>query len=186
MKPAVRFRQELKYIQQAFKKERVPYGLIGGLAVGFFAVPRATRDIDLLLRKEDLPRVDRLLLRFGYRLQSRNQEFSRYVNAHRERVDVDVQHAFRSESRSILRRARMHDIAGTELSLRIVQPEDLIGLKVQAAASNRDRRLGDLTDIQNVAAARGRALNWRRAMKYFRLFGMECEGIAIRRIVARR
>ena len=46
---------ELRGILEALESAQVPYALVGGLAVAVWGAPRATKDIDLLIRREDLP-----------------------------------------------------------------------------------------------------------------------------------
>lgn len=46
---------------------RVDYALCGGLAVAVHGAPRATRDIDLIVREEDVEAVYALLEPLGYR-----------------------------------------------------------------------------------------------------------------------
>jgi hypothetical protein len=47
-------RQELLNVSRALTNAGVPYALCGGLAVALHGYPRATRDIDLVIRSEDL------------------------------------------------------------------------------------------------------------------------------------
>lgn len=51
---------------QHLQREGVEYSLIGGVAIAFHAVPRFTKDIDLLLRKSDLPKMTAILNKEGY------------------------------------------------------------------------------------------------------------------------
>jgi hypothetical protein len=54
----------------------VDYALVGGLAVGVWGAPRATKDIDLLIRPEDLARAKDSLRQVGYRLEALPMQFS--------------------------------------------------------------------------------------------------------------
>src|SRR5438132_6606733 len=55
--------ERLDRITQALEKGAVPYALVGGQAVALWvatkdpAAVRTTKDVDILLRKEDLPRA---------------------------------------------------------------------------------------------------------------------------------
>jgi len=40
---------------------QIRYAIIGGVAMGYHTIPRATQDIDVLVSREDIPRVQRLL-----------------------------------------------------------------------------------------------------------------------------
>lgn len=49
--------EELLNIVDAFYKEKLDYALCGGIAVAFHGYPRFTKDIDILIRPEDLEQV---------------------------------------------------------------------------------------------------------------------------------
>lgn len=55
----------------------------------------------------------------------------------------------------------------------VIQPEDLIGLKVQAIANNPSRLAIDRGDIEGLMQLRGMDLNWDRVEEYFALFSMQ-------------
>ncbi len=65
-------RERLLLAARALEADRVPYALVGGLAVASWvarvdeAAVRNTRDVDLLLRREDLPRAAIALGRVGF------------------------------------------------------------------------------------------------------------------------
>jgi hypothetical protein len=48
---------ELVAVVRALAADGVDYALVGGLAVGVWGVPRATKDIDLLVRPEEVARA---------------------------------------------------------------------------------------------------------------------------------
>lgn len=52
---------ELENITEALDQRKIPYALCGALAVGVYAEPRATKDIDLLLLAEDVEHVKETL-----------------------------------------------------------------------------------------------------------------------------
>src|SRR5215813_11702388 len=47
--------EELMAVASALDRAQVEYALVGGLAVAVWGAPRATKDIDLLVRAEALP-----------------------------------------------------------------------------------------------------------------------------------
>ena len=53
----------------------------------------------------------------------------------------------------------------------VVEPEDLIGLKIQAIANDRDRYYQDMADIQMIIKNKYEILNFNRIKEYFELFG---------------
>jgi len=62
---------------------RIRYAAIGGFALGFWGVTRATIDMDLLLLIDDAPRAETILAKYAYQASScpdaahRKQLFSR-------------------------------------------------------------------------------------------------------------
>ena len=59
---------ELRGVLDALHGETVDYALVGGLAVAVWGAPRATKDIDLLVRRDDLPRALAAVAGHGYTL----------------------------------------------------------------------------------------------------------------------
>jgi hypothetical protein len=59
-------KRELLGVVGALNEARVPYALCGGLAVVLHGYPRLTRDIDLLVRKQDLDTASKALEAVGF------------------------------------------------------------------------------------------------------------------------
>ena len=157
----------------------VRYALIGGFAMALRGVQRATVDLDFILMLDDLPRADAVLRDAGYRRAFHSENVSHYVGD--QTVDdgaglgrIDLLHAFRGPSLSMLRRAERIGVAGA-LDLPVVQVEDIIGLKVQAAVNDPERAAADWTDIRLLAEAQarlGRTLDWELIADYLRIFDL--------------
>lgn len=62
---------ELRRIAEALDAAGVAYALAGGLAVSIYTTPRATEDIDLLIRREDLDRAVHAVEPLRFRLAGR-------------------------------------------------------------------------------------------------------------------
>lgn len=69
--------EELRAITRALGRARIPYALAGGLAVGVYAAPRATEDIDLLADPDDPPRIFDALRPLGWRAHDEPTTFPR-------------------------------------------------------------------------------------------------------------
>ena len=52
------------------RRERLPYGVCGGIALAVHGFPRFTKDIDLLVRRPDVERILRVVRRLGYRVSA--------------------------------------------------------------------------------------------------------------------
>ena len=57
---------EFHKIARALQKARIPYALIGGVAMAFHTRPRFTKDIDILIKKPDLVTISEILKDTGY------------------------------------------------------------------------------------------------------------------------
>ena len=55
------FKAVLSLIIKRFSKEQVRYALMGGFALGALGVPRATIDLDFLVYRDDLPKIDSIM-----------------------------------------------------------------------------------------------------------------------------
>ena len=54
-------RERVRDILRTLNEAQIHYAIIGGVAMGYHSIPRATQDIDVLVSREDIPRVQRLL-----------------------------------------------------------------------------------------------------------------------------
>lgn len=66
----MRIKDELLAVLDALKAGGVEYAICGGWAVGIHGFPRATRDIDLLVKEGDIERIKDLLRPIGFTLSS--------------------------------------------------------------------------------------------------------------------
>lgn len=138
-----------------FEKCRIPYVLMGGLAVSAHGIPRPTHDLDftILLDRNRLPELFHAAESLGY---SVSDEYKRgWVDevagmplvrvrqwVEGKAIDVDI---FLTESkfqRSVIDRRIRLEVDGFPTS--IVTPEDLILLKLIAG---RPRDIGDIHDV---------------------------------------
>jgi hypothetical protein len=58
--------EEFKQLVAELQKQAVRYALIGGVAMAFYAEPRFTRDIDILVDPEDFVKTKAILEKEGY------------------------------------------------------------------------------------------------------------------------
>lgn len=67
---------ELVKIIQAFDRRQVAYAVCGGLALAVHGIPRATIDIDLLIRPESEATAREVVAPLGYTLQAEPMSFA--------------------------------------------------------------------------------------------------------------
>ena len=165
----------LRKVIPEFEKENIRYALIGGFALGLLGIPRATMDLDFLVQKDDLENLDKILTTIGYKLYFRSENVSHYRGENSELGSLDFIHAFRKVSLSMLKNAHNRKILGGEVQVKVLQAEDIIGLKIQAIANDSVRKLRELADIEALMNIYRQELDWDRLKEYFLLFEMEKE-----------
>jgi hypothetical protein len=141
--------EELRAVLEALDAARVDYALIGGLAVAVWGAPRATKDIDLLVRQEDVARAKAALRDRGYTLEGLPFEFKDGTEVHRvNKVDgsgnlmtVDLMTVDKNLEPAWLGRLRL---PFGDREVVVVTRDALIGMKARAA------RPQDIADIQNL------------------------------------
>ncbi len=164
------FKTVLRLILDAFHKKNVRYGLIGGFALGALGVPRATVDLDFLLHRDDLFKVDKFMKANGYECIFKSENVSQYVSTIKIFGEVDFLYAFRKASIGMLERAEKLDIFEGELKIKVLRPEDIIGLKLQAAVNNETRIIREFADIEALMDYRKQNLDWNLLEEYFSIF----------------
>jgi len=158
-----------------FGKEKIRYAVIGGFALGFWGVTRATVDLDFLLLLEDADRADSILKKHGYAQVFRSENVARYQSESSVHGTIDIIFSFREISRSML--ARSVEISfGEDLTLVTLIPEDIIGLKIQAIANDENRTARDKSDMHALLEARqksGEKIDWSLLQEYCALFDFD-------------
>jgi hypothetical protein len=81
-------------------------------------------------------------------------------------------HAFRKAALGMLVRAICYPIFGGTQEIRVVNPEDVFGLKVQAMVNDPDRRTQEMADIERIMEVYGQRLDWQRVEEFYELFDL--------------
>ncbi len=164
------FKAVLSLIIKRFSKEQVRYALMGGFALGALGVPRATIDLDFLVLRDDLPKIDSIMKENGYGCVYKSKNVSQYVSAVKIFGEIDFLLAFRDISVKMLESALEKDIFAGELKIRVLRPEDIIGLKVQALVNDEARAAKEYLDIEALMEYYGSNLDWMSIKEYFEIF----------------
>ena len=168
------FLSVIETVIQQLDKKGVRYALIGGFAMGLRGVQRATVDLDFILMLDDLRTADKVFTQSGYTRTFYSENVSHYESENLELGRIDILHAFRGPSLSMLDRAERIEISNG-LSLPVVQMEDLVGLKIQAAHNDPSRSTSDWSDIRLLIENSGKTKNsvdWELIGDYLDLFGI--------------
>jgi len=147
--------RDFKELLSTLNEERVKYLVVGGYAVSLHAQPRATKDLDILIRpdKANAAALFRALARFGAPLHGlRPEDFAERGSFFRmgtppvmvdilpEITGIDFDHAWR-------RRVTETIDAETGLTAAFISADDLIAAKVAAG------RAQDLADVEALRKA---------------------------------
>ena len=173
------FERILEALLRLFEEEKIRYGVIGGFALGLLGVPRATMDLDFLVHRDDLGRLHQRLTGLGYHREAALENVSHYVHPTSPGGAIDIIHAFRPYALEMLERVQTASLQSLH-TIRVLQPEDIIGFKVQALANNPLRRVKETLDIEALAGRYGSALDWNRIQRYYDLFDLGQEAAALR------
>lgn len=167
------FEKVLCSLVEQFNRQKIGYALMGGYALGALGIARATVDLDLLVDKDDLGKIDKIMEELGYKLRFRTENVSQWLSPLKIFGEVDFLHAFRKISRKMLAKAIQKPMCGGKFQVKVLRPEDIIGLKVQSIANDPARKGRDFEDIKEIVKKFSRKLDWRLLKEYFSLFGME-------------
>lgn len=136
----------LDVISRNLSRDRIPFALIGALALGAYGFPRYTADIDLLTHGRDWPMIANLMGKLGYDCFQKTDSFARFKSEFGVLGKIDYMFVVTPEGKKILEgRVFVEDeLLGTTP---VVQPTDYIILKLMAIANNPGRRAKDEADI---------------------------------------
>ncbi len=166
------FKSVLSALIEKFNEHHVRYALMGGFALGLWGVGRTTVDIDLLVNRDDMEKVDPVMKQLGYECKYRSENVSQYVSPLRVFGEVDFLHAFREASLEMLKRAEKKEVFNS-LEITVLRPEDLIGMKLQAIKNNPEREQIDLMDIDSLISVIGKDLDRSLVEKYAEILDMK-------------
>lgn len=164
----------LARLGRALGEDGIDFALIGGLALGFRGVPRMTGDIDLLVQGEAAGRCEQAVLDLGFSLRFASEEVMQFHPPGEDASGgIDILLARRAHTLGMLARAKSEEVMpGTRI--KVLDAEDLIGLKVQASSNDPARHALDMGDIERMLA-QSPDLDLERIREYFLLFEREQE-----------
>lgn len=131
------FPRVLNHFCLLLQKLKIPYALVGGLAVGALARERATMDIDLTVLGNQ-KKAERLIRRLksspSYKIQridfASTPKIPDLVRVEREGISVDLIFANIAYQRLLIKRAKLMKLGRSKIP--VISPEDLFILKLIA------------------------------------------------------
>ena len=164
------FEKVFEILLKEFKKEKIQYALIGGFAMGAHGILRATIDLDFLIDSQDIPKIKKIMSQYNYKCVFETENVSQYVSDLDVFGEIDFIHAFRTASLSMIKRSKELPIFNGKFRIHVVNPEDIIGLKLQALINNPSRENRGYADIEDIMDYFKDNLNWSLIKEYFSLF----------------
>src|SRR5882724_730787 len=169
------FIRSMTLVLAVARRHRFRVALIGGFALPFHGVQRATGDVDFLAEGSGSDALHEALLAAGARCLHRSDDASNYAPGASRLAPVDFIYARRTRAEDMLRRSRSEPLRGARVRIPVVDAEALIGLKLQALVNAPSRRAQDEADIRALLAARSGSLKIDLLRDYYRLFHRERE-----------
>lgn len=168
------FEKVLKIILEQFRKENINYGLIGGFALGLWGIVRATADLDFLIDAKDLEKVSKIMEKLEFKCVHKTKNVSQYVSTIKQFGEIDFIHAWRKYSLGMLSRTAERLIFQGKMKIRILIPEDIIGMKIQAFCNDSARQIQEMLDIEKILDMYSKKIDWQRLKEiFYRLIKME-------------
>ena len=169
----MQFSKALPVLFSEFEKNNIDFALVGGLALYFSGASRTTFDADFMILSAQAETINRIMEKLGYRCLHKTEDVANYSSDKPEFGQVDFLFAHRKYALAMLQRAGKNEIMG--MSVKVLQPEDLIGLKVQSSSNDPRRMALDRADIESMMVRYAGKLDWERVGDYFQLFGRQSE-----------
>ncbi len=160
------FKAVISILLRRFEEMGVRYALMGGFALGLWGVGRSTVDLDFLIDRDDTGKIDAIMQKMGYERKFKSDNVSQYVSPLPVFGEIDYIHAFRQASLEMLERAAGKEIFGGQFKIKVLMPEDIIGLKLQAMRNNPSRKDADMADIKALASVRKGSLDLQLIRRY--------------------
>ena len=165
------FNKIVPLITEEFSEHGVRYAFIGAFAMGALGMVRATVDLDFLVDSRDADKVTEIMKKYGYRCIFNNENVSQYTSDLKAFGEIDVLYAFRPISLSMLKRSQRVSVFDKQQQIKVVRPEDIVGLKMQAAVNDPSRRNKEMVDIETIMAFYQARLDWRLLADFFEVLG---------------
>ncbi len=165
----------LRFLLEIYQKEKVDFAFIGGFALQAAGVTRATSDVDFLILSQDMGKIKPLLIEKGYKLVHESKDSVHFLGETPSLGRLDFLLAHRKYALEMLKRAHMKEGFGGQFKFKVIVPEDIIGLKIQAIANSAHRREKDMPDIKSLLRLHRDKMDMELVREYYQIFDMEPE-----------
>jgi hypothetical protein len=167
------FPKVIRLLQAEFTQRNIDFALLGGLAIHALGISRTTRDVDGMVLLSNAPQIDVVMKKLGYDILQRTEDIGTYVSSDWEMGRVDILFAHRKYAVAMLQRAQERPLL--EGTIKVLCPEDIIGLKIQSSSNDPERIHKDMADVEALMKLHAKTLDWRLIEEYFQTFDREKE-----------
>jgi len=173
---ANRFIETIGLVVETAARGGFRIALIGGFALSFPGVPRATGDVDFLVDATGADTLHDALVAAGFVAKHRTENVANYTSPSARFAPVDFLFSRRPATLAMLGRAKAVAVPdSTGLTVSSIDAEGIIGLKVQAMANDPTRRRQDEADILSLLRVNAGKLDLELLRSYFRAFEMTAD-----------
>jgi predicted nucleotidyltransferase len=142
--------EDFKEFLSLLNKNKVKYLLLGGWAVGIYAAPRATADMDVFISVEDenLKKLLKALNEFGAISVPKEhfKEPGRIFRMGRSPIRIEIiNQASGISFNSCYKRSNKVNVDGIEIT--VISPNDLL---INKQASGREKDIADLKSLEKI------------------------------------
>ena len=169
----MRFSKALPLLFKELQGDHIDFALVGGLAMYTLGFSRTTFDADFMILLAQADAVEQIMNRLGYQSHHKTQDVANYSSQDSDMGQVDFLFAHRRYAVAMLQRAGNATLLG--YPVKVIRPEDLIGLKVQSSSNDLERTQKDRADIEEILRNHGKTMDWSLVEEYFRVFDRETE-----------
>jgi hypothetical protein len=145
--PVVQFDDVLRTLADFFERERIPFALIGGLAMQSLGYSRFTRDADFVVGRENRDATVAFLQSVGYETLHVSEGYSNHLHAEKAFGRVDLMYVDPATASALFPAAVTRPVVGT-VSLPVAHPNHLAAMKALAMKNAPERVLDDSPDVR--------------------------------------
>ena len=145
-KPTEKLSKVLEIIARNLTQNKIPFAVIGAMALGSYGLPRFTSDIDLITEGNFWHELRSVMERLGYACYQKTDAFAQFESDLGAMGYIDFMLVNTPDGIAILKRRVVveDDLLGR---YPVVQPTDYVILKMMAIANNPERSARDEADI---------------------------------------
>ena len=144
--PTEKLNKVMEIIARNLAQNKIPFAVIGAIALGLYSLPRFTSDIDLIVEGRFWPELDSIMGKLGYSCYQKTDAFAQFESEMGAMGYIDFMFVNTPDGLNILNRTIVvqDELLG---KIPVVQPTDYIILKLMAIANNPDLSIKDEADI---------------------------------------